>query len=538
MRESSVVFALAGVSDANQLKRCLHNMIKKEKSLKVPEGDGGLFGCSGVSFSMQGVNFSSLLLDLKKARKELRQALSDGGKLGVRIKRIFSSSVACSVVRLCMISLNSTLDGDRKEFWMEGRAYFDDIDEAVSDCIDSIPDDAPRLNLRLCREYISIMRMKFLWYAADYRSVSSEWWVHCVKVFRLVFDTVSKIDSARTSKATGPFLSAFIRTITCEICSLQSLSPAEMLIVDAVLDRISDYINLVSFPTDSCRFYFNLSDPGKGVRLISEKDAEEQGEILYLWLDDISGNIDRVFCDDVFSEILDVQKNRLKRLLKIQWEGAGHSRRLHERHLAGFSAFGIFGYDNILKIIKSNPKDYLSEVDPELCWNIEDMSINGFGVIIPKADDNPIVIHTVFALALPEAMSWRVCLVRRFRRKEDGRGFIGIEVLSSQPVVAFFEGSKGKDPVVKRNILSLPDYDSLKGKDNSEHNAFLVPTSIISESFDQCMVSVMSSDFNQVFSNPKVDDVFSETTLVRCFVPAEEDISAFSSAIDGWFVDG
>ncbi len=512
-------------------------MIKKEKSLSVPEGEEFMFGCSGLNFSMQGVSFSSLLSDLKKSRKDLHEALSAGGNLGVRIRRIFSSAVSCSVTRLCMVALNSTLDGDRKEFWTEGCAYFDDIDDAVSGCMDSFPDDAPKLNLRLCREYVSIMRMKFLWYAADYRSVSSEWWEHCVKVFRLVFSPHEAVDSNNISKAKGPFLNAFIRAITCEICSLQSLSPAEMLIVDAVLDKISANINLVSVPTDSCRFYFNLSEPGKGVRLISEKKGEESGEMLYLWLDNISDSIDSTFEDAVFSEVLDVQKNRLKRLLKIQWEGAGHSRRLHERHLAGFNAFGVFGYDNILKIIKSNPKDYLAKVSSELCWNIEDMSINGFGVIIPKVDDNPIVIHTVFALALPEAMSWRVCLVRRFRRKNGGRGFIGIEVLSSQPVVAFFEGSKGKGPVVKRNILSLPDYDSLKGKDGSEHNAFLVPADIISESFDQCMVSVMSSDFNQVFSNPKVDDVFSETTLIRCFPPAEEDISAFSSAIDEWFVD-
>lgn len=519
-------------------------MIKKEQGKGSSEYNRMLDfpkdGAMGNSLSSDGDVSSYTYKELEQSLVDMRLSVSaalNTDNLNDRIKAVWSLAVSSSaVISASLYAFNSDALPDRQGFWEIGCSFIDKLEEAMSKCIDSLPDEAPRLRLNLSREYLYLMRMKFLWYAAYYRAVPDKWWVNCFKAFGVIFTYHKSIDPEKLSGHHKLFLREFIHTIVCSICSFQSLNPAEIFIVNNVLTEVSADVKLSSEPLPFCRFFFNLDEPEKSVRPLSEKKPDEKVDF-YLGLENIGESIVTAFDVAEYPSILEVQKNRLINLLKIQWGGYGESRRLHERHEAGFEAFGVFGYENILGIIKTNPREYLSKLSADVLWKVTDMSASSFGVVIPDLRGSPIVIHTILALALPKAMSWRICLVRRFKRTENDSGFIGIEVLSAQPAVAFFEGKKGDSPIVKRNVFSFPDYDSLKDKLDAVNNVFLIPTNLTSKGFDCSLVSVMSGDCNQSFAKNEIEDVFSETTLIRCFSSDDGNSSTFPSGIDDWFLD-
>lgn len=78
-------------------------------------------------------------------------------------------------------------------------------------------------------------------------------------------------------------------------------------------------------------------------------------------------------------------------------------------------------------------------------WDIENQSESGLGVSLPAAGADWLSLGTLLATREAGQQAWSLSIVRRIKREEKGRMYLGLQLLSSRPVAAYTKSEDGRN---------------------------------------------------------------------------------------------
>lgn len=122
--------------------------------------------------------------------------------------------------------------------------------------------------------------------------------------------------------------------------------------------------------------------------------------------------------------------------LAYDWRGHTQERRSAERRAAMMRVTVVPGLKAIydaLEQAQADPFNFIDRPEGE-SWIIEDVSAEGFGVVMPPVIGDWVTVGSVAAIEGDAAGVWSVGMVRRMRRLDDGQQHIGVEVLSRNAI--------------------------------------------------------------------------------------------------------
>jgi hypothetical protein len=106
--------------------------------------------------------------------------------------------------------------------------------------------------------------------------------------------------------------------------------------------------------------------------------------------------------------------------------------------------------------------------DPEIeRWRVQDLSSNGYGLLVDRAASDSVMLNGVIALLNHESGGWILgSVVRKQANRMRGEMLVGVEVLSYQPIAVELTSAKGAAPI---EAIYMPGIDT-----NGKHDAILV----------------------------------------------------------------
>lgn len=88
-------------------------------------------------------------------------------------------------------------------------------------------------------------------------------------------------------------------------------------------------------------------------------------------------------------------------------------------------------------------------------WEIDNRSETGFGVYAPSSQDEWLTLGTLLATREAGQLAWGLSIVRRMRRLDGGKTYLGLQLLTARPVAASIRPENGRhaDPTLPQTML-------------------------------------------------------------------------------------
>lgn len=236
----------------------------------------------------------------------------------------------------------------------------------------------------------------------------------------------------------------FLRAMMLWAASPSGLSPVEQDVAERIVAALTPKFKFAAQAWDGCDYCFDLDGARPPLRLTRSTpvsaatryfDGTEAHQAVQTMFTTLSttGDIPRGFDPGPVADLAMI--GRVLRHLQINWAKVMPSR-AHERRRTAASLSVVHGFANVLRTL--NPEageglDFAPPAQPE-SWVAEDVSVGGFGVVVPVGRGEWLRVGMLLALRTETDSAWSLGVIRRVKADEHRQHRIGVQLISKSPV--------------------------------------------------------------------------------------------------------
>ncbi len=345
------------------------------------------------------------------------------------------------------------------ELWRSMAGAYDDLIgriEAKEKGADSLRKEAPLIAIRAMRA--GGMRLK--WTFLHYGSASADIWEALARAYR--FAESRGVQNARVQAYPGIAGESspeeeYLRNLLLAACAPDALTPAELDVAERLIAHGAAHFQITLKPQADSTHWVDLANPRQPLRLAAPPEQLTPGLRFFAA---VAGHAEVQNLLDRFEKNKDVPRGidlggvvapeligKVLRHLHLNWAPRPPVRRSERRRLETRVTV-THGLDAIIGSMRPSDLDLdLSAGAPSEVWRIENMSVGGFGALVPQADAGWLRIGALVGI-LPEGAAARreIGILRRLVLNGSGskaQAAVGVQVISRQPLVGIFTTTMG-----------------------------------------------------------------------------------------------
>ena len=232
----------------------------------------------------------------------------------------------------------------------------------------------------------------------------------------------------------------FLKVLMQSALSTENLQPPGQDLATFIVSRYATHFVLSRAPDAGCTHWFDLKHPqppallsrelqaGADVRYVGSGTALESLSQALTTIEETA----RVPVELGFSYPIDLEfLTPVLRQIHQDWSGKPPLRQ-HERQQTNTRITLVPGFKQTLHTLENaeaDPFDFTEKTHVE-SWIANDMSLGGFGAVLPSVSADWVSVGSVAGVESDAAGEWLVGIVRRVQRMDDGQQQIGVQVLS------------------------------------------------------------------------------------------------------------
>lgn len=300
------------------------------------------------------------------------------------------------------------------------------------------------------------LRLQVKWVMMRYGLVRNEIWEECGRFVTLaegVPGAAKAVDLYEGSNAPSSPNDEFMRLMMFWAASPSGLSPVEQDLADRLITHFTSKFRYTLRHEDGCDYYFVLAGSHPPLRLVSSTpitpanryfDAGTAGQALEQVRGELtlSGAIPSGLTLGPAAEVNVVA--RVVKHLMVNW-ATQMPARAHERRKTAMTLNIVHGYKGVQGAVAPGSAEGLdfSMALAHDTWVAEDVSVGGYGVIVPAGKGDWLRVGVLVAVRGETDSKWQLGIVRRVKADQYGQHHIGIQLITKSPVPIFLRTLPG-----------------------------------------------------------------------------------------------
>jgi hypothetical protein len=341
------------------------------------------------------------------------------------------------------------------DFW---RALGDGYLACARQCTDakSVP-GAMRSKLAvIAARGLRALRLQIKWTMMRYGLVRGEIWEECARLTSLGESTgaaTQAIELYEGGNAQSSPIDEFMRLMMFWSASPSGLSPQEQELADRLITYLTPKFRYSARQENGCDYFFVLSGTHPPLRLVSSSPITPANRYFDAGdaraaLDQLQGNL---VLTGVTPSSLDLgpaaEVNvvlRLIRHLMVNW-ATQLPARAHERRKTAMTLNVVHGYQGVQGAVAPGSAEGLdfSVALAHDTWVAEDVSVGGYGVIVPAGKGDWLRVGVLVAVRGETDTKWQVGIVRRVKAGQYTQHHIGIQLITRSPMPSYLRTLPG-----------------------------------------------------------------------------------------------